>query len=759
MIQLTRKKLSEEEIRIDPVCKMLVTAEKAAALFEYENVSYYFCSIKCYNRFRHNPSRFLKEENNPDASQAEYTCPMHPEVIKIGHGSCPICGMALEPKYSTKSVETNPEYNEMLKRFIIASVLTAPILVFSMFEMFSVHLLEPQTSVWLQFLLSTPVVLWCGFPFFIRAFDSVKTLSPNMFTLIAVGTGSAFLYSLTAVLFPSIFPESLRDPHSGQIFVYFESASVIITLVLFGQLLEIKARMKTSSAISELLNLTPKNATVIFDDSTEGEIPVEELLVGDILRIKANERIPTDGVILEGETYVDESIITGEPIPVYKKLGDKVIGGTLNTNYSFKMKAERVGSETILASIIRLVEEARRSKAPIQNLADKVSAYFVPAVILTSGISGFTWLALGNPAYAFVSAVSVLIIACPCALGLAVPMSIMVGTATAARNGILIKNAQSIEMLSKINTLVVDKTGTLTEGKPTVKKVTSITDSYSENEVLFYAACIEKMSKHPLAKAIVDEAESKGINLVEAQFFESKTGKGVFGKVNGKEVFVQSPQIKTKEVEKLLKEGGTIVEVGLDGKTIGYISLSDKVKDDARSIVSEFQSHSVEVMMITGDNASNAEIVGKAVGIEKIFAEIAPEEKAQKIRALQSEGKIVAMAGDGVNDAPALMQADVGIAFAGGSDVAIETATVTLLKPDLKGVLRAYRLSKAVRKNIYENLFLAFFYNSVSIPIAAGALFPFFGILLSPMIAAAAMTFSSVSVIANALRLKNLKLS
>jgi Cu+-exporting ATPase len=604
-------------------------------------------------------------------------------------------------------------------------------------------------------LLSAPVVLWGGFPFFVRAFNSIKNLSPNMFTLIAIGTGTAFLFSTFALFFPDFLPASLHNPHTHSIAVYFESAAVITTLVLLGQVLELKARAQTSSAIKKLLGLAPKTATVIFVDGEEAEIPLEDLQEGAILRVKANEKVPTDGVIIEGETSIDESMITGEPIAVEKGVNDKVIGGTINGNRTFLMRAEKVGSETLLANIVRMVGEAQRSRAPIQRLADAVSAYFVPAVILVAIIAFFVWFFIGNLAFAIVAAVSVLIIACPCALGLATPMSIMVATGSGANAGVLVKKAEALEILEKVNVIAIDKTGTLTEGKPAVQEIIqNSTSGIQEDETLCYAASLENLSEHPLAKAILKAAEEKELELLQVTDFQSITGVGLSGKINEKTVKVQKPDAQSSEIESFLQQGQTVVEVLVDDKSAGFIVIADKIKDSAAEAIKELHRNGIEVVMMTGDNAKTAEFVAKKLNIDKVFAEVLPAEKAEKVKELQAAGKIVAFAGDGVNDAPALAQAQVGIAFASGTDVAVESADITLLKTDLNGILRARNLSLATMRNIRQNLFFAFIYNILGVPIAAGVLFPVFGILLSPMIASAAMTFSSVSVIMNALRLR-----
>lgn len=788
------------EPHVDPVCKMLVMPETAAGAYEFAGVTYYFCNPGCKERFAADPDKFLNStpvlgEVASDGDR-QYTCPMHPEVLQIGPGSCPKCGMALEPKEITLDDTPDPEFVDMKRRFWVSAVLTLPVFVLAMGEMFpSFHnLIQPKTSIWVQFVLATPVVLWGGWPFFERAWASVKNASPNMFTLIAIGTGAAYLLSLAALFVPVWFPVEMRDAHSGLVPGYFESAAVITTLVLLGQVLELKARSQTSSAIKELLRLAPENATVVRPDGSEEVINLKHVHAGATLRVKANEKVPTDGVIVEGNSSIDESMVTGESMPVEKAAGSKVIGGTINGNRSFLMRAEKVGNETLLAQIVKMVGEAQRSRAPIQRLADSVSAYFVPAVILVAIIAFGVWLALGSLAYAIVAAVSVLIIACPCALGLATPMSIMVGTGHGAKNGVLIKKAEALETLEKVNVIVVDKTGTLTEGKPTVQTVLSLSslkgtntiaqgkaggrnpglnvravslpegEQLAANELLRFAASLERHSEHPLASAVVNEAKSRGIELLPVTDFESITSTGVKGVVEGRDVAVGSWKMfhaksqSREEEEKLRKAGQTVLIVGVDGETVGLIGVADAIKPSAKRAVERLHAQGIQVMMMTGDNQQTADAVAQQLGIDQVFAEVMPQDKAAMVKELQAQGKTVAMAGDGVNDAPALAQADVGIAFASGTDVAIESAEITLLRPDLDGILKAINLSKSTMKNIRQNLFFAFVYNLVGVPIAAGVLFPVFGILLSPMIASAAMTFSSVSVIANALRLRSRQL-
>lgn len=761
-IQISRKKSKEEDFQtfVDPVCKMLVQPQTAATKFDFRGETYYFCAVGCCNKFRQNPEKFLNPETKPEAmpdEKNEYICPMCPEVLNIGPGICPKCGMALEPKTISLDEKPDPEFLDMKRRFWISAVLTLPVFILAMAEMLpNFHqIIAPKTSLWIQFLLSAPVVLWGGFPFFVRGFNSIKNLSPNMFTLIAIGTGAAFLFSTFALFFPDFLPASLHNQHTHSIAVYFESAAVITTLVLLGQVLELKARAQTSSAIKKLLGLAPKTATVIFADGTEAEIPLADLQKGATLRVKANEKIPTDGVIIEGETAIDESMITGEPIPSEKTVGDKIIGGTINTNRAFLMRAEKVGSETLLANIVRMVGEAQRSRAPIQRLADTVSAYFVPAVIFVAVIAFAVWFFLGNLAFAIVAAVSVLIIACPCALGLATPMSIMVGTGRGANSGVLVKKAEALEVFEKVDVIAIDKTGTLTEGKPEVKNI--IQDSrfkIQDYEILQYAASLEKLSEHPLAKAILQAAEDKNLELLQVTDFQSITGIGLSGKIGGKTVKLQSAKRNLQNVEALKSQGQTVVEVLIDDESVGFIGIADKIKHSAAEAIKELHRNGIEIIMLTGDNAKTAEFVAKTLNIDKFFAEVLPAEKAEKVKELQTAGKTVAFAGDGVNDAPALAQSDVGIAFASGTDIAVESADITLLKTDLNGIIKARNLSIAVMKNIRQNLFFAFIYNILGIPLAAGVLFPIFGILLSPMIASAAMTFSSVSVIMNALRLR-----
>ncbi len=800
-IGLTRSKPVETQAEIDPVCKMLVTPETAAAQYDLEGKTYYFCNPVCKAKFAAAPERYLSTAETPSGadehrhylepeadvdvqrqskiqnpkSEIEYTCPMHPEIVQIGPGTCPICGMALEPKEITLEEHADPEYADMKRRFWISAVLTIPVFALAMSEMFIdfdalLALPHGQASavfLWIQFVFATPVVLWGGWPFFQRAWASIKNISPNMFTLIAIGTGSAYMLSLAALFAPNLFPAAMRDAHSGIVPGYFEAAAVITTLVLLGQVLELRARSQTSSAIKELLRLAPETATVVFDDGSEDVIDLRHVHVGQTLRVKANEKVPTDGEIIEGATSIDESMVTGESIPVEKSAGSKVIGGTINGTRSFLMRAEKVGSETLLAQIVKMVGEAQRSRAPIQRLADVVSAYFVPAVIVVAIAAFLIWfLVVGSLAYAIVAAVSVLIIACPCALGLATPMSIMVGTGHGARNGVLVKQAEALETLEKVNAIVVDKTGTLTEGKPTVQTIVPVrtrSDSdgiLSENEILQLAASVERHSEHPLANAVITEAEKRGIDATNVEEFRSVTGVGVSGKIDDRKVFVgrtgRHPVATAPGPDLPI---GSRLSVTIDGVLVGIIVVADAIKLSAKAAVDELHRLGLEVVMMTGDRQETAESVAGQLGIDQVFAEVMPEEKATKVKQLQSQGKIVAMAGDGVNDAPALAQADVGIAFASGTDVAIESADITLLKPDLKGILRARNLSRATMRNIRQNLFFAFIYNIVGVPIAAGILYPVFGILLSPMIASAAMTFSSVSVIANALRLRNANLS
>ncbi len=762
-VQLGRKKTKDDEFKTetDPVCKMLVMPDTAAAKYDHDGKTYYFCAVGCLNKFRQDPARYLDSEAKPEpmstADGVEYTCPMDPEIVQIGPGVCPICGMALEPKVVSLDEKPDPEFLDMKRRFVISAALTIPVFALAMGGMIpGFHdLIAPGISVWIQFALATPVVLWGGLPFFERAWISFRNRSPNMFTLIALGTGAAFLFSLTALLFPGVFPVSMHDPHTHAIAVYFESAAVITTLVLLGQVLELRARSQTSSALRALLGLAPKSATVLFEDGTESEIPIADLQVGARIRVKANERVPTDGVVIDGESYVDESMVTGEPVPVKKAAGATVIGGTINGAGAFTMRAEKVGGETLLANIVRMVGEAQRSRAPIQRLADVVSGYFVPAVVLVSVVAFVVWFFLGSFSSAIVAAVSVLIIACPCALGLATPMSIMVGTGKGAQSGVLVKRADALETLEKVDTIVVDKTGTLTEGKPEVQKVLP-NKGFTGDEILTLAASLERYSEHPLAAAIVRAGAD--LELRETKNFESTTGVGVSGLVGGKSVSISSPEAESDALDELRREGQTIVEVTVDGASAGFIGLADQIKDSAAEAVRALHGDGIRIVMMTGDNSRTAEFVAKQLGIDEVFAEVLPQQKAEKVKELQAAGRIVAFAGDGVNDAPALAQANVGIAFASGTDVAIESAGITLLKGDLRGILRARRLSTETMKNIRQNLFFAFFYNLLGVPLAAGVLFPVFGILLSPMIASAAMTFSSVSVITNALRLRSLKL-
>lgn len=762
----------ETEKLVDPICGMAVAPETAAGKYDFQGETYYFCSTGCLNKFRQNPQNFLEGKKNEkqaeESASAEYTCPMHPEIVQIGPGTCPKCGMALEPKIFSLDDAPDPEYVDMTRRFWICAVFTIPVFILAMGEMLpNFHsFISPEISIWIQFVLAMPVVLWGGFPFFKRGWTSVKNASPNMFTLIALGTGAAYLYSLFALFFPHFFPVSMQDEHTGLIGVYFEAAAVITTLVLLGQVLELRARSQTSSAIKGLLELAPETAIVVSDGGMEEEIALQDVPIGATLRVRANEKIPTDGVILQGETAIDESLVTGESIPVEKQVGDKVIGGTINGGRPLLMRAEKVGSDTLLAQIVRMVGEAQRSRAPIQRLADVVSAYFVPAVILVAIAAFIVWLILGSFTYALVAAVSVLIIACPCALGLATPMSIMVGTGRGAQAGVLVKKAEALEVLEKVNVIVVDKTGTLTEGKPRLQKTISLS-GVDEKDVLRFAASLEKSSEHSLAAAIIKGAEEENVRLAAVDSFESVTGKGIFGTIEGKKVLVGNTKLMQDnnvdfpadgKADELRLEGQTVMFVAVDGEPAGFVGVADTIKESAREAINELHRQKIKVVMMTGDNAKTAGAVARKLNIDQVFADILPDQKADKVKQLQAQGKIVAMAGDGVNDAPALAQADVGIAMGTGTDVAMQSADITLLKGDLRGILRAKTLSRATMQNIRQNLFLAFVYNVLGIPIAAGVLYPFTGWLLSPMIAAAAMTFSSISVIMNALRLRNLQL-
>ena len=754
---------------IDPVCGMTVDPNNAAASFEYEGKTYYFCATHCLHRFQKDPESFLHKTAapTPTTKARKYTCPMHPEIIRDGPGNCPICGMALEPLTASLDEEENTELTDMTRRFWTAVVLTIPVLVFGMSELIPgqplQQLFSMKTMGWLQLVLASPVVLWAGWPFFVRAWHSIVNRSLNMFTLIGLGVGVGYLFSVIAVVMPTIFPASFRDGE-GNVPVYFEAAAVIVTLVLLGQVLELRARSQTGTAIKALLGLAPKTARRLRDNGQEEDVPLDEVHVGDRLRVRPGEKVPVDGVVLEGSSTVDESMITGEPIPVEKSANDRVVGATVNGTGSFVMRAERVGSETLLSQIVQMVAEAQRSRAQIQKLADVVASYFVPAVVLVAAITFVVWSVWGpepRMAHGLVNAVAVLIIACPCALGLATPMSIMVATGKAASYGVLFKNAEAIEVMRKVDTLVVDKTGTLTEGKPRLQSVVTAID---EQAFLRLAASLERHSEHPLAAAIVSGARDRGVKLIDAVRFHSLTGKGVVGEVEGHRVAVGNSALLeefnvaaeelTKQAENLRANGQTIMFVLVDEKPAGLIGVADPIKETTAEAVKQLHTEGIRIVMLTGDSQTTAEAVARKLEIDEVVAEVLPDQKVDAVKRLQSDGRIVAMAGDGINDAPALAQAHVGIAMGTGTDVAMQSADVTLVKGDLRGIVRARSLSRATMNNIKQNLFFAFVYNTLGVPIAAGVLYPFFGILLSPMIAAAAMSFSSVSVIANALRLR-----
>ena len=804
----------------DPVCGMMVDPLSAAETYTHKEQTYYFCSTHCVKRFSSDPDGYLSGKHQqsmdaepakpgakyicpmcpgvessepaacpkcgmalePDAAAApatktEYVCPMHPEVVQDQPGSCPKCGMALEPREIALEEEENLELTDMTRRFRIGLVLTLPIFFLAMSDMIPgrpvQQVLSPSLMHWVQWILATPVVLWCGWPFFQRAWASLVNRSLNMFTLIALGTGTAYIYSAVAALAPELFPDSFRG-EGGEVAVYFEAAAVITVLVLLGQVLELRARSRTGSAIKALLGLTPKTARRIGENGTEEDVPVESVHPGDKLRIRPGEKIPIDGVILEGQSAVDESMITGESIPVEKEAGTRVTGGTVNGTGTLVMQVERVGRDTVLAQIVRMVSEAQRSRAPIQRMADLVAGYFVPIVVAVAVLTFLIWAFLGpepRMAHALVNAVAVLIIACPCALGLATPMSIMVGTGRGATAGVLFKHAEALEQLEKVDTVVVDKTGTLTEGKPKLMSVVSLSDLH-EDGLLRLVASLERHSEHPLASAIVNGAKNKGLELWEVQGFQSKTGKGVIGIVQGKHMALGTRKFLEEEwqvnpaaferfadkAEDLRQDGQTVMFVAIDHQAVGIVGVADPVKASTPEAIRLLHEEGIQVVMVSGDHQQTAQAVAQKLGIDEVKAEVLPEQKGHIIKQLQEQGRIVAMAGDGINDAPALAQAQVGIAMGTGTDVAMESAGITLVKGDLRGIVRARRLSQATMRNIRQNLFFAFFYNAIGVPIAAGILYPAFGILLSPMIAAAAMTFSSVSVITNALRLRTVNL-
>lgn len=818
---------SLEEMTKDPVCGMTVVPGTSRHRYELGGRVYSFCCADCLNKFKTDPERYVsgtvsfsspkkekaqepvrsgespemraafytcpmhpkvKEQNpgpcpkcgmvlessstQPTSGGTEYTCPMHPEVVKSQPGECPICGMALEPR-TASAEEENPELRDMTQRFWLSTALAFPVFLIAMSDAIPGQPLQQSFSrrllQWVQLVLATPVVLWGAQPFFVRWWRSIKNRSLNMFTLIATGVGVAYAYSVVATILPGIFPASFRGP-GREVAVYFEAAAVITALVLLGQVLELRARSRTGSAIKELLRLTPKTARRVADDGSEKEVPLDAVQEGDRLRVRPGEKVPVDGVVLDGTSSVDESMVTGEPMPVKKTQGDRVTGATVNGSGAFIMRAERVGADTLLAQIVRMVSEAQRSRAPIQRLADAVAGWFVPAVILISAATFVAWAFLGpQPAmtHAIINAVAVLIIACPCALGLATPVSIMVGTGRGAQAGVLIKNAEALEVLEKVDTLVVDKTGTLTEGKPRLVTVEPAGGA-GESELLRLAASVERASEHPLASAIVEEAERRGMHLAEPRDFRSLTGKGVMGRVDGKDVGVGNHRLldslKTdtndllQRADLLRGKGQIVVFVFVDGLPAGVLGVADPIKDTTPEAIAQLHKEGIRIVMLTGDNRTTARAVATKLNIDEVEADVSPDQKGAAVKHFQEAGRRVAMAGDGINDAPALAQAHVGIAMGTGTDVAMESAGITLVKGDLRGIVRARRLSRATMRNIRQNLFFAFIYNSLGIPVAAGVLYPVFGLLLSPMIAAAAMTFSSVSVITNALRLRNVRL-
>jgi len=758
----------------DPVCGMDVDPHTAKFRADHAGRTYYFCAAGCRTKFIANPLKYLNADEHPPEPVPEgtiYTCPMHPEIRQVGPGSCPICGMALEPELVTAEQPPNHELIDFTRRFWVGLALALPVFILEMgSHLFGLHhLIAPSVSNWVQLVLATPVVLWAGWPFFERGWQSIVTRNLNMFTLIAMGTGVAWIYSVIATIAPQVFPPAFRQP-DGSVAVYFEAAAVITVLVLLGQMLELRAREQTSGAIRALLDLAPKNARRVKEDGSDEDVSLDEVSVGDKLRVRPGEKVPVDGVVLEGRSSLDESMVTGESMPVTKEAGAKVIAGTLNQSGSFVMRADKVGRDTLLSQIVQMVAQAQRSRAPIQRLADQVAGWFVPLVIAAAIIAFFAWATFGPEprlAYGLVAAVTVLIIACPCALGLATPMSIMVGVGRGAHAGVLIKNAEALERLEKVDTLVVDKTGTLTEGKPKVVAVVPA-DGFDEETVLKFAASVEVASEHPLAAAIVAATKERNIELSRVMGFDSPTGKGAIGMVERKRIVIGNARFLAElgietgpleaAAEKLRADGATSIFIAINGAPAGVIAIADPIKETTAAALNALRADGIRVVMLTGDNRTTAYAIARRLGITEVEAEVLPDQKSAVVDKLKSEGRIVAMAGDGVNDAPALAAADVGIAMGTGTDVAIESAGITLLKGDLQGIVRARRLSEAVMSNIRQNLFFAFIYNAAGVPIAAGVLYPMFGILLSPIMAAAAMSLSSVSVITNALRLRHAKL-
>ncbi len=797
----------------DPVCGMDVDPRSTSHTDSYAGRTYYFCSQHCLSKFQSDPKPYVKQQSAPTeegrphtaAAEDEYMCPMHPEVRQIGPGTCPkcgmalepvalpaatrteyvcpmhleivlsepgncpVCGMALEPKTILAGDEPNPELADMKRRFWVSVALTIPVVIAAMGDMISgqplQQLASKRTWTWFELILSSPVILWGGWPFFVRGWQSILNRSLNMFTLIGLGVSVAYVYSLIAAIVPGVFPATFRDD-GGNVAVYFEAAAVIVTLVLLGQVLELRARSQTGAAVKALLGLTPKTARLVREDGSEVDVPLDQVQIGARLRVRPGEKVPVDGVVEGGTSSIDESMITGEPIPVEKAAGDRVTGATLNGTGTLVMRADRVGSETLLAQIVRMVSEAQRSRAPIQKLADQVAGYFVPVVIGVSILTFVIWASIGpqpRMSHALIAAVAVLIIACPCALGLATPMSIMVATGKGATMGVLFKNAEAIEFMRKVDTLVVDKTGTLTEGKPKLVAVKPA-PGFDEARLLQLAASLERASEHPLAAAIVAGAEARGVAFLAAESFESVTGKGVKARLEGQGVLLGngrlmedsgvSPAGLASEAESMRADGQTVMFVAVDGKLAGLIGVADPIKATTAEAIRQLHEENIRIVMLTGDSRTTAQAVASKLGIDDVIAEVLPQDKSNAVGRLQNEGRFVAMAGDGINDAPALAKAQIGIAMGTGTDVAMESAGVTLVKGDLGGIVRARRLSRATMRNIKQNLFFAFVYNALGVPIAAGVLYPVFGLLLSPMIAAAAMSFSSVSVVGNALRLR-----